>query len=116
MRFLVVQLGLLSLSLETFLLKGPLLIHGEFIDVHLKFHAKLHDLLIFGNDLVLCLLKLQVSVSYLSFIVLDLDLNLVVAVLHLSHLRGVLVRETCQVRLELLDEFLFVAQLILDHV
>lgn len=84
--------------------------------MHLELHAKLHDLLIFGNNLVLCLLKLQVSIPNLSLIVLDLDLDLIVDILHLSHLRGVLVREASQMRLKLLDKFLFVAQLILGHV
>ena len=84
--------------------------------MHFELHAKLHDLLVFGNNLVLCLLKFEVSISDLSFIVLDLDLDLIVDTLHLCHLRGVLVREACQMGLKLFDKFLFVAQLILDHV
>ena len=112
----LVKLGLVHVTLQVFLLKRSLLVDGEFIDVHLEFHAELHDLLILGDDLVLSLLQFKISVPNLGLIVLKFDLERVVGVLHVSHLSGVRVLETRHVRLKLLNQVLLVPQLILNHV
>jgi len=113
---LLLQLGLLAVTLHILLLKRPLLVNGQLVLAHFQLHSELHDLLVLRYHLVLGLLQLLVSVAYLRLEVHHSHLQLVVDGLHLCNLGRVLVCKARQVAFELLDELLLVPQLVLDHV
>ena len=102
---------LLKLPLHVLLLKRSLVVHRDFVELH----AKLHDKLVLSHCLVLNLSQLLVTITQLCLQVLQLDLELVVHSLDLFVLAAMLLRKSGHVRLELLDQVLLVAELLLHH-
>ena len=98
-------------SLHIFLLERTLLVHGDFIELH----AELHNQLFLYHKLVLRLLQLSVPITKLSLTIAQLHLQLIIDSLNLIVLRLVLLSQSGHVGFELLNELLFISELIFDH-